>query len=346
MKVKEAKAITTEWVLNFSKKHSSFHSAYLAGSIVDREEETTLPPSSDLDVLIILNQEEIPLKPGKIRFHHVLLDVTYLPWSQFHEIEGVLSSYHLANSLKHNTILLDPTYELHNLQLEVARQFPKKKWVEARCEDAMKRITNNLNSLTQKSQWADQVMAWLFGTGVMCHVLLIAGLENPTIRLRYLTTRTLLTTYQQETVYEKLLDLLGCKELGAERLLEHLDHLEQTFDAAVSHAKTPFFFSSDITADARVIAIDGSRELIVAGNHREAVFWIVATFARCHQIFNADALNLSECYKQSFQLLLEDLGIHDVHDLEQRSTSVRAYLPTLKASAMKIMDENPSVIDE
>ena len=35
-----------------------------------------------------------------------------------------------------------------------------------------------------------------------------------------------------------------------------------------------------ITPAARPIAIDGSRELIEAGAHREAVFWIVATFAR------------------------------------------------------------------
>jgi hypothetical protein len=53
--------------------------------------------------------------------------------------------------------------------------------------------------------------------------------------------------------------------ISPERVDHHLSELAKTFDAAAAVAKTPFFFSTDITPAARPIAIDGSRELIHAG---------------------------------------------------------------------------------
>lgn len=81
---------------------------------------------------------------------------------------------------------------------------------------------------------------------------------------------------------------------AAQRGQHHLRELATTFDATVQVAKTPFFFSSDITPTARPIAIDGSQRLIDSGDHHEAVFWIIATFARCHTILAADAPNCTQ----------------------------------------------------
>jgi hypothetical protein len=56
------------------------------------------------------------------------------------------------------------------------------------------------------------------------------------------------------------------------------------FDTAKAVIKTPFSFASDISDAAGPIAIDGSRELIERGLHREAVFWIVVTYSRCQKV--------------------------------------------------------------
>ena len=53
-------------------------------------------------------------------------------------------------------------------------------------------------------------------------------------------------------------------------------------------ATTRFLFSGDITPQARGVAIGGSQALIDRGDHRDAMFWIVATFARCHAILAAE----------------------------------------------------------
>jgi len=130
-------------------------------------------------------------------------------------------------------------------------------------------------------------------------------------------------------------------EARAERH-EHLDELARTFDAADAVAKTLYRFRSDISAAARPIAIDGSRELIQAGNHREAVFWIVATFARCHTILALDAPELQRAHAPAFDAVVADLGIHS-SDLRSRGEAVINFFPRLWETAEDIMSVRASL---
>lgn len=343
MNVREAKQITFEWISQFSTTHTSFHSAYLAGSITELNELDELSVSSDVDVFIVVDSDPVPPKPGKIRTSGVCLDVTYLPWSVVSHADSALRSYHLANSLKKNTILLDPTGELQHVQSFVESQFFKRNGVEARCEDAFSRIRNNLNTIPSHQTWAEQVTGWLFATGVMTHVLLVADLRNPTVRLRYLKVKDMLQYYELDHVYMDLLTVLGCQHLGPTKITLHLERLEETFDAAASVAKTPLFFSTDLTKEAKAISIQGSRELIQEGHHHEAIFWMVATYARCHQVFALDAPHLLSM--KGFNELLHDLGITGRTDLDQRVNEVREYLPKLRKHAEHIMSLNPAIQD-
>ncbi|MFK3938177.1 hypothetical protein ACI2JA_11805 [Alkalihalobacillus sp. NPDC078783] len=341
MNVKEARRVAFEWVSQFSSRHLTFHSAYLAGSITELKELDELTQSSDVDVFIVVNSNDVPLKPGKIRASGVCLDITYLPWSVVRKTDNVQRSYHLANSLKKNTILLDPTGELQQVQSIVESQFYQRKWVEARCEDARSRITNNLDTLPAHSTWAEQVTGWLFAAGVMTHVLLVADVRNPTVRLRYLRVKEMLHHYGLDHIYIDLLNFLGCQHLTPTIITSHLEQLEETFDVAASVAKTPLFFSTDLTQEAKAISIQGSRDLIAAGHHHEAIFWMVATYARCHQIFTLDAPHLLSM--KGFNKLLLDLGIRSPTDLNQRANKVREYLPELKKQAQYIMSINSRI---
>ena len=147
-------------------------------------------------------------------------------------------------------------------------------------------------------------------------------IRRRTVRLRYLAAREVLQEYGYEDLYWELLALLGCADWMPQQVQRHLDSLERTFDAAAAVAETPFFFSSDITPAARPIAVDASRELIQSGFHREAVFWIVATFARCHMILGTDASQLQRSLTPAFNALLADLGVHSRDDLVQRGKQV------------------------
>ena len=338
MKIDTARAAAAEWVMKFASDESWFRGAYFSGSTVSMPSDAELPVGSDVDVVIVTALDDPPLKLGKFIYQDTLIEVTYLAWNQLKSVDEVLSSYHLAGSFRIDTIIADPTGHLSKLYKLVSRHFAEEVWVRRRCEDARSRIENGLSSLDISLPWHDQVTNWLFPAGVTTHVLLVAALRNPTVRLRYLAAREVLTEYGHEEVYVELLHLLGCADMSAERAEKHLSALEKTFDAAAAVAKTPFFFSSDITMEARSIAIDGSREQILNGNHREVVFWIVATYARCHKILAVDGdADLQREHSPDFDAILGDLGITNSEDLLRRGNEVLAFLPRLWETAEGII---------
>lgn len=345
MKVGFAISIATEWVMQHARKENNFQGAYFSGSTVGMSNDAELPPSSDVDIVIVTSLEKPPLKLGKLIYHGTLLEVTYLSWNQLSPMEEVLKCYYLAGSFRVDTIIDDPTGRLRRLQSQVSSHFYEEVWVRRRCENVREKIERGLRNIDATAPFYDQVTSWLFTTSVTTHVLLVAALRNPTVRLRYLAVREVLVKYGHSDFYAELLELIGCVHLTPRRIEVHLDDLARTFDATVAVAKTPFFFSSDITIAARPIAIEGSRELIRSGNHLEAVFWIVATFARCHKILAADAtLDLQRALTPAFEDMVADLGITSTDDFIHRAEDTMRFLPRLWEITEDILSKNPGIV--
>ncbi|MBE9914842.1 hypothetical protein G8C92_12435 [Paenibacillus donghaensis] len=346
MKIGLARQNAAAWVTTNARKEEGYLGAYFSGSTVGRFDQDSLPVGSDIDVVVVREGEEAPPKPGKIRFRDTLIEITYVSSKQLDTAEHLLKSYHLAGSFRFNTIIDDPTGGLRRLQEQVSKHFAEKKWVRQRCEEARVRAETGLRSLNPDAPLYERVTSWLFPTGVMTHVILVAALRNPTVRLRYLAARKVLAEYGWDDFYPQLLALLGCEDWTAEHVEHHLAGLEHTFDAAAAAARTPFFFSSDITPEARCIVIDGSRELISAGDHREAVFWIVATYARCQQILAVDAPEeVRRLFEPAFHEIMADLGLDSHGDMVRRSEEAMRMMPELWQIAEEIMRANPEVME-
>ena len=344
MRVGVARAAAVDWVMQHARQQGGFRGAYFSGSTVGLPAEAELPIGSDVDVMVVTATDEPPPKLGKFVHRGALLEATYLPWRQIASAHTVLASYHLAGSFRVDTIIADPTGELRRLQGEVSPRFADRVWVRRRCEDARHKVERGLGGIDPAALWPDQVLAWLFPTGVITHILLVAALRNPTVRLRYLAAREVLADYAHAGLYPDLLGLLGCAEWTPQRVERHLHALARTFDVAAAVATPPFFFSSDIAAAARPIVIDGSRDLIRRGHHREAVFWIVATFARCQKILVVDApRDVQHALAPAFDEVLADLGIASTDDLFARAASVMRSLPVVWATAEAILSANPAI---
>ncbi|MBB6734575.1 hypothetical protein [Cohnella zeiphila] len=341
MRVGDARKAAAAWVAEHEGRVEGFEGAYISGSTVGMPDDAMLAPASDVDIVVVLSGPEPPVRLGKFRYRDALLEVTYLSWSQLSSPEKVLSSYYLAGGFRTDTILADPSGRLRELQAEVSPHFAEPAWVRRRLENVRQRIEDGLRSLDPSAPWHGQVMGWLFPTGVTAHLPLVAALRNPTVRLRYVAAKDVLREYGREDLYPELLGRLGCADLSPQRVEAHVDGLARTFDAAAAAAKTPFFFSSDITAAARPIAIDGSRELIRAGLHREAMFWIVATFARCHYLLAADAPELEASLAPAFRAAVADLGIASSGDMARRAQDTLSFLPKLWSAAEEIAAANP-----
>ena len=296
--------------------------------------------------MVVVAEPGPPNKPGKFLYQDVLLEVSYLSDHQLLSPEQILGQYHLAGSFRVPGIISDPTGRLGDVQAAVSEDYAKRRWVYRRCEDARGRVLRNVRSLDASMPFHDQVTAWLFATGVVAHVLLVAGLKNPTVRRRYVAAQELLAEYGRLDAYEALLEQLGCAQMSSPRVEHHLTALADAFDAAKAVVKTPFFFASDISDVARPVAIGGSRELIAGGFHREAVFWIVATYSRCQKVLYHDApAETQERFETGYRHLLGDLGITSPADLQQRSEQVEGSLPWVWDVAEAIMVANPDIQD-
>lgn len=344
MLVRQAREVARRWVIEEASGAPGFAGAFSHGSTNWLPGDTTLPATSDLDVIVVLDDPDPPVKPGKFRYRGVLLEVSYLPSDQLRSPDLVLGRYDLAGSFRRPGIILDPSGALTALQAAVSTDYAKRRWVQRRCEDARDRVLRNLRSLDAAAPFHDQVTAWLFGTGVTTHVLLVAGLKNPTVRTRYVAARELLAEYGQSPFYPALLEPLGCARVGRARVERHLAALAEAFDAAKGVIESPFPFAADLSDQARPIAIDGSRELIARGDHREAIFWMVATYSRCEKVLHQDApTGMRGRFTPGYRRLLGDLGITSFADLQRREEQVLELLPQVWVVAEAIMAANPGI---
>ncbi len=346
MIVRQAREAARQWVMEEGCRVPGFRGAYFAGSASWLPDDAPLPVTSDLDVNLVLNGPEPLNKRGKFVYRGVLLEITYLSIDQMRSPDLVLGHYHLAGGFRTPSVILDPSGRLTELQAAVGRSFARRRWVSRRCAHARDRVLEGLAALNPSDPLHDQVIGWLFPTGVTTHVLLVAGLQNPTVRQRYVAARQLLAAYGHSDLYEPLLEALGCARMSRARVDEHLVALASVFDAAKAVIRTPFPFASDISDIARPVAIDGSRELIGRGDHREAVFWMAVTYSRCRKVLHHDApVEIQDRFEPGYRQLLGDLAIESFVDLRWRKAQVERLLPEVWRVAEAIMAANPEIGD-
>jgi hypothetical protein len=275
-------------------------------------------------------------------YRGVLLEVSSLSRDQLQSPEQILGNYHMAGSFRKPGIIFDPSGELARMQAVVSKEYARRRWVLARCEHARDRVLQN--TLEEGAPLHDQVATWAFTAGIVTHVLLVAGLKNPTVRKRYLAVRALLDEYQRLDSYPALLAQLGCELLSRPQVERHLDRLAGVFDAAKGWIKTPFFFAADISDGARPVVVEGSRELIERGDHREAMFWIIATHCRCQKVLFHDAPPAVQAqHLPAFQDMLAELGAASSADLQRRMREIQASMPRVWELALAIMSANPDI---
>jgi hypothetical protein len=346
VKVRQAKEIARRWVREASSSLPGFGGAFFHGSINWLADDVELAPSSDIDIMVVIDGELPEIKLGKFVYHEVLLDVSFVSGEEIATPESILGVSHLAGSFATLSLISDPTGRLAELQAVVARDYCRREWVGRRCHHASEKVHRFFEGLHPSAPFHDNAASWAFGTSVTTHILLIADLRNPTVRKRYLATRELLADYGHLEFYERLLAQLGCATMSAAEVAQHLAALAEVFDVAKTVITTPIFFASDLSDAAQPIAVDGSRELIERGLHRETVFWIVATFARCHKVLAVDASpDVQAHHEPAFRRLLADLGIASFPDFTRRAAEVKASLPDIWRVAESIMDANPEIVD-
>jgi hypothetical protein len=203
--VRDGKDSARRWVTEEASMLPGVEGAFFHGSATEMPDDAPLPVASDVDALVVLGDPVPPVKLGKMPYRGVLLDVSALPGNDLQSPDQVLGRYDPAGSFRRPSVISDPTGRLGALRAAVSRDFAKRRWVARRCAHARERVLRHLQSADAAAPFHDRVTAWLFATGVTTHILLVAGLRNPTVRRRYAATRDLLADYGHLGFFETLL---------------------------------------------------------------------------------------------------------------------------------------------
>jgi hypothetical protein len=226
-------------------------------------------------------------------------------------------------------VLADPTGRLADLEARIAPTYATPPAVAARAADVRTTMRARLGALDPAAAWPELVTAWLFPTSLAAVLAQVAAGSTPTVRLRYLRARDVLGPADRS----RLLRWLGCERVAAATVRRHLDALADRFDEAAGLARTPFPFAADLQPAARPAAVEGTRALVDAGHHREAVFWTVATAARCQQVLAAEAPALARARDPAFRALVADLtGLVAPGDVLVRRDDVLASIGSFPAA--------------
>lgn len=100
MNVGQAKALARQWVHAEGGRLPGFAGPFFHGSVVWLPDETPLPTSPAVDVMVVVDEPNPPIKIGKLEYRGILLDASCLPLARLQSAEQVLGQYHLAGSLR------------------------------------------------------------------------------------------------------------------------------------------------------------------------------------------------------------------------------------------------------
>jgi hypothetical protein len=338
MLINRARAVAQDWV-----RRNGVRTAFYTGSSLELDDDAELSAASDLDIVVVVDAPA-PAKIGKLVHHGVRLDVDFLDRRELASPDAVARIHYLAPSFRsERAIIIDADGALRAIHDHVAPIFDRPDVVWGRCESVLRRMTSGLARVGEEAGWPTQLIGWLFPVSLPTQLLLVSGCRNPTVRLRYLRTRELLVDHQLTGLYPALLEQLGCLAVTPATVLDHLDNLTSAFDATAA-VPTDLAFAADLSVDNRPVAIDGTRRLIEQGDHREAVFWLVVTFARCQLTLDLAAdPGPADQHRPLLAAAAADLlGVRGPADLQRRARSTEKGLPELASTARKIIAQLPA----
>lgn len=334
-----ARRAARRWVAGVVRRLPGFQGAFFHGSITEMGEGDAFPPDSDVDVGVVVAGDEARPELGKRLYDGFLVEGAQLAPERLATPEQVLGDYRLAPSFRSDGVIEDPTGRLGRLQRAVGPRFAERRFVLARVEDARRNCERYVGLLDPVLPLHTQALCWLFAEGALAHVVLAAGLRNPTVRRRYAAAREVLAAAGLPEVHERLLAMLGSASMRPDEVRVHLARMSDAFDVAAAVARSVFPFRSDVSALARPIAIGGSLRMIEAGEHREAAFWIAVSHARALEVLETDAPGRAPGFEPGLGALLEALGVPTLEAMRRRADEIEAFLPELLAIAAGLAPE-------
>jgi hypothetical protein len=211
-----------------------------AKSLAAMSDDALFPATSDVDIKVVTEDQHPPDTFRKFLSAGVMLEISSISSDQFQSPETILGSYHAAGHFTTPNIIADPSGQLTTIQAAVSRQYAQRQWVYKRCENARDWLLTSLQWLNETDPLPNQVFAWLYATSIPTHIVLVADLQNPTVRRMFVAARDVLAKYRYLALHESLLGILGSARMNQEQASDLLGVCSTVFDNTKQVIKTPF----------------------------------------------------------------------------------------------------------
>lgn len=314
--VREALATAAEWIRTESPPHLA---AFISGSSTQFGEDAWHDPSSDIDCYLVVDGEAPAEKIGKITIIGVLLDVSFLSWESLRHAQ---SDAVLSSLLHFSTIVSDTDDLLRSRKRQISDSFCEPGSIQSRIVQMRHKIRQGLAADSSTLPQPEQIMNWLFPATLATHIPLIRACKPLTVRKRFLAAKAVMS----DADYESLLSLYGFADVTAHQAQHWLDDTASIFNATSSIAhQSHRFWAGDLQPNAKDIAIGGSQQLINQGFHRESLYWIIATSARCLTLRNDAGLD-SSAFLPAFTHVVDTVALMTHAIRATRSTSILSWI--------------------
>lgn len=327
------------WLEDAPSQWQGYVGAILAGSAALLPDDRVIPPGSDIDVQLIIDGPTSENKPGKIEVGGLLLDVSMWTADELRDLDGVMGHYHLAHTLAHGLVIDDPIGAIGRAQAQTRGEFARPDRIRQRLDGVHAIATERLNGhfASLSLPWA--MLQWQFGVGLIPHLMLVAAGKNPTVRRRYAACREVMVAAGESAAYDRLLVLAGYDLVDERQVRCFLDVLERAFDTISPLAlESTWQLASDVQPQSRSLAIGGVEQMIDAGDSRESMFWLLATWCRLIDVLDeiGSPVEGEAGIRADFLEAIAGVGVRDRASIAKQAAAAMAELPEYRAIADRI----------
>lgn len=266
-----------DWVARNADRFPGFCGAHLVGGITRMPAEALFPAYRDVDLVIVLHAGayERP-NPEDRSVDRLILELGFRNVDEYASPAVVLADPTLAN-LAYAPILADPLGILGELQYQVARDFARPEWVRARCLAAQGRVEHLLGMMRQATNPVEAIGASWHMWEALTEVLAVARLRAGTYRRTFTLLKELLQQEGRVHLHEEALAILGARQMSRAQVEAYLHESALLFDRALEVKSSPGPYTYKLHAYVRPYLVEGAQEMVDEGDHREALYWILAT---------------------------------------------------------------------
>lgn len=348
MNVAETIAIAREWVEQYGCHLPGYCASHLMGSLSTLPHDAPFPSYRDVDIAIVSSEPSIGDDDIlEVSYHGLIIECGFYDVELYHRAETLLAHPGLAPHLAVNSVLHDPNGLIGAVQPIIARDYMHRHWVVERCEAEKREALDVLKLLEQAETIDDSMIALYMLVGMpLCGLLAVAMLQVPTHRGCLALAHKVLWHCKRPELHEALLDLLGCATLSRTQVEHWLEPAATAFDRAVAVKRSPSPFGFKLQPYIRPYLVEGARELIEAGLHREAMWWLGLGYFVCNAAIQNDG-NVDErhYYQAQFHTFLGSLATETTAERQARAIRARYLTDVLFALSDELITYNPLVVN-